>query len=176
MISIIVTTYKNIPLAERCVQSIVKSCGTTIAFEIILSDSVSTAKKTEALQRIKKNYSTVISQIITNEKNIGYPKAVNAGIEKAKGDIFLIMNSDILVEKDAIPVMVNHIQQHSTVGVLGPMLLNIDKSIMASAYRFYQWYTVLYRRTVLGRIPHAQKHLRSFLMQNWDHQDTRDVD
>ena len=35
--------------------------------------------------------------LIRNEENLGFPKAVNQGIEAAKGDIIAILNNDLIV-------------------------------------------------------------------------------
>lgn len=173
-VSIIVTTYKDLDLAQECIRTIIKSI-TDATYEIIVSDSATTPAKEKQLNNIQQEAQR-ITHIITNPNNIGYPRAVNAGIEKAKGNIIVAMNSDILVHNDAVQRMIDYIQQHEDIGVLAPKLLNIDGSIMPSAYRFYRWYTIPLRRLALGKLPWAKQHLNKFLMLDWDHSTTRDID
>lgn len=175
-LSIIITTYKNLPITAHCLESVISSCAQIPDFEIIISDSESTTKKTELLKNIQKKYPDKITQIIENKNNIGYPKAINAGIEQSTGRYLLIMNADTIVLHEAIPKLLKFLKNNPDIGILAPQLLNPDRSIMASCYKFYRWYTIILRRTFLGKLPWAKKHLAEHLMLDWDHQSTRDVD
>lgn len=175
MLSIIVNTFRNIPLAKKCIGTIIESCKGKIEFEIIISDSQTTPEKKQELESIKKQYPEITS-LQTNKENTGYPKSVNVGIRAANGDAMLVMNSDILVHNDAIPKLYNYIKEHSEIGIISPKLLNIDGSVMESAYRFHKWYTIIVRRTFLGKTQYGQKHIQQFLLRDWDHKSIRNVD
>ncbi|MCX6741309.1 MAG: glycosyltransferase family 2 protein [Candidatus Parcubacteria bacterium] len=113
-------------------------------------------------------------KIILNNRNLGFARAVNQGITASQGQYVLILNPDIIVLPGSIEGLYQFMQEHQRCAVAGPQLLNPDKGIQDSAFRFPRWYTPLLRRTLLGRL--GEKHLASYLMKDWDHQSTREVD
>lgn len=177
-LSIIITTYKNIPLAAQCMESVVRSCSSSpnLTYEIIISDSATTETKMNELEQIQHRHARRITNILVHRDNIGYPKAVNAGLRNAHGEYLLVMNSDTVVLENAIPDMLSYLEEHPEVGILAPQLLNPHGDILASTYKFYRWYTIPLRRTMFGKLPHAQKHLVQFEMLDWNHQATQAVD
>lgn len=104
------------------------------------------------------------AKLMPFRKNIGYTKAVNAGLAEAKGQHVFIMNPDIIPLKGSIDSMAKHMAKHPDIGLVGPQLLNFDGSAQKSCFRFYNPLTILYRRTILGRLPFAKKPLSYFTM------------
>lgn len=101
---------------------------------------------------------------LTEDKNVGFAKSVNRGIQNARGDFFLLINADVMItEKEAIPKMLAYIAQHDDIGILGPRLLNINGEHQPSCFRFYSPQTILARRTPFGKTPWGKKELTRFL-------------
>ena len=67
-------------------------------------------------------------------------------------------------------------QERKEVGMAGPQLLNPDKTVQYSAFRWYNYLTPFCRRTWLKHTSIGQKEIRRFLMQDWDHQTERKVE
>jgi len=67
-------------------------------------------------------------------------------------------------------------KSNSDVGLCGPKLLNFNESMQPSCFRFYTPLTIIYRRTFLGRLSFAKKRLDEFLMKDFDHKSTKEVD
>jgi hypothetical protein len=68
---------------------------------------------------------------ILNNINIGYGKSNNLAIKEASGEYILLLNSDIVVLKDAIEQLLLFCNNHSNTFV-GGKLLNEDLSPQSS--------------------------------------------
>jgi GT2 family glycosyltransferase len=53
---------------------------------------------------------------ICNEKNLGFPIAVNQGIKKATGEIIVILNNDVIVTPGWLDHLADHLQYADMVG------------------------------------------------------------
>lgn len=169
-LSIIVTHYKNPDLLKVCIDSIKKNVSLS-DYEIIVSDS-ETQEKTELMMR--EDYPEI--KFLSSDKNIGFSMTVNNGLEVAWGKYILILNGDIIVKKDSVENLLDYVKNHPEVGIVGPQLLNFNETSQPSTFRFYTPLTIVYRRTPLGRLGFAKKHLDEFLMKDFDHQSVKEVD
>jgi N-acetylglucosaminyl-diphospho-decaprenol L-rhamnosyltransferase len=169
-LSIIITSYKNPELLRVCIDSILKNYSGT-DYEIIVSDS-ETGEETEIMMR--EDYSDV--NFIPTKKNMGFSGTVNNGYKATKGVFILILNGDIVVKKGSIEKLLEYIKSHPDVGIVGPQLLNFNETFQPSCFRFYTPITIVYRRTFLGRLGFAKPHLDNFLMKDFDHKNTKEVD
>jgi len=169
-LSIIITSYKNSELLKVCIDSIKKNCTGT-DYEIIVADS-ETEEKTEMLMRESYPETT----FIPFQENMGFQALVKAAYEKSKGEYILILNGDIIVKKDSVENLLNFIRADSKIGIVGPQLLNFNETLQYSCFRFYSPLTIIYRRTFLGKLPLAKRHLDRFLMKDFDHKKTKEVD
>ena len=129
-LSIIILSFNTKDILDNCLKSILKN-SKEIDMEIIVIDNHSTDGSPEF---ISMNYPNII--LIENDSNEGFSKANNQGIKIAKGKYILLLNSDTLVEKDSLKDLVNFMESHKEIGVVGPQLLNTDHSKQASVGRF----------------------------------------
>jgi GT2 family glycosyltransferase len=56
-------------------------------------------------------------------------------------------------------------ETHREVGIVGPKLLHPDRSMQESAHRFPTPFMPLYRRTPLGKLPHARREMHRYAMR-----------
>lgn len=169
-LSIIVSNYRNPQLLKVCLDSIIK-CSEGISYELIVADSA-TQEDTEMLMR--ENFPSV--KFFPFRDNVGFQAIVKRGIEESSGRYLLILNGDIIVTENSIQEMLEFIKSDSSIGMVGPKLLNFNGTPQSSCFRFYKPWTIVYRRTMLGKLPFAKKHLDWFLMNDYDHADPKEVD
>lgn len=108
------------------------------------------------------------ARLIIFKENIGYAKGINAGISASSGQYILILNPDIIVTGGVIKKMVDFIENNQTIGILGPQLLDFNGTVQRSYFRFYTPFTILARRTFLGKLPFFKKAQENFLMLETD--------
>lgn len=115
-VSIVIPSFNTRDLLSRCLNSI-KHRG-----EIIVVDNGSTDGSVDVAKNVK---------LIQNKQNAGYGVANNQGIRAAKGDIILLLNSDIKVLDDGIEKLYQFAKDHQKAFV-GGKLLNEDGSAQSS--------------------------------------------
>lgn len=134
ILSIIIISYNTQKITEDCIESVYKSFSTAkknIPFEIVLIDNNSQDGSVEMIQKLQKQHDNI--QFIKNTKNTGFAKANNQGVEKARGEYILLLNSDIIVLEDAIPQLLTYFRENEDhIQFLGGKLLNKDMTAQAS--------------------------------------------
>ena len=125
-VSIIIVNYNTKELTRNCINSIYLHTE-GISFEVILVDNGSIDGSKEWFEndhRIKYIY---------NKENIGFGKANNLGYAEAKGDYILLLNSDTLLQNNAVYKMF-HFMQHTQgdVGCVGCELKDVEGGQMFS--------------------------------------------
>ncbi|EKD58632.1 MAG: Glycosyl transferase family 2 [uncultured bacterium] len=169
-LSIIVANYRNPEMLKVCLDSIIKHAK-NISYELIVADSA-TQEDTEMMMR--ENFADMT--FFSFKDNVGFQAMVRKGIENSSGKYLLVLNGDIIVTENSIYEMLRFIQSDSSIGMVGPKLLNFNGSLQPSCFRFYKPWTIVYRRTIVGKLPFAKKHLDWFLMNDYDHQTPKEVD
>ncbi len=141
MTSIIIVTYNRLDLVKKCLACCPKDS------EIIVVDNNSSEK---------------IPQVtIANKENKGFAVGNNQGMKIAKGDYFLLLNSDCFLKKDTVAKLVEFAKSHPDAGVIGPKLLNADGSLQPSAGYFPNLWTVFLIMSTIDNWPILKKFLPS---------------
>ncbi len=133
MLSIIIVGHNNKDLITDCIKSIQEDASLKNK-EIIVVDNGSTDGSQSAIKKLQKSIPNVT--LIENKENLGFAKANNQGIKKARGEYVLLLNSDIIVKKGSLGKLLAFAKKKKDAGVVGPKLLNIDGSLQPSCFRF----------------------------------------
>lgn len=129
-VSVIIINYNTFALTCDCIHSVIaRTKG--VAYEIILVDNAS-AECDPGEFLVK--FPGII--LVRNERNSGFADGNNKGIEKATGDLILLLNSDTLLNEDAVSLAAEYMQQHSNIGVLGCRMVYPDGKLQYTARRF----------------------------------------
>lgn len=81
--------------------------------QIIVVDNSSTFDKSF------ENENTII---LKTESNLGFGKAVNYGLKKAKGEIIVLLNPDIEIDNESIIGIANTLESDGSFGIIAPKL------------------------------------------------------
>lgn len=168
-LSIIILNYKKINLVRQQLRSL-NEFHLPFSFETIVVDNASG----DQIGVLAKEFSGV--QILPLLWNCGMGAGNNAGLKRAQGEYMLILNPDVILLPRAIETLCEFLSKSQRAGIAGPKLLNPDQSLQYSCFRFPRWFTPLFRRTHLSRIPMGKKELNRFAMLDWDHKEARNVD
>jgi len=168
-ISIIILSYKMKGLVRNCLRAL-QDAQLDLLHEIIIVDNGSQ----DNIEELQQQFPDI--KIVIAPENLGMGAGNNLGIKKARGKYLLMLNPDIYIFPGAIEKMYNYIKDKPDIGLVSPRLLNPDKTLQYTCYRWHQPLTPLYRRTFLGRLKWAQKKIDHFLMTDFDHQTIQAVD
>jgi GT2 family glycosyltransferase len=163
----VVILHTNDKLIFQTLDSLFKTVKTE--FECILVDN---NKNKLQFEEIKKQYPQI--KTIQNPKNYGYARGINVGLKAASGDFILALNPDIILFEKTIDIMVEYMEKNKDVAVLGPKLVNADKSLQYSCRRFPKLSTMLFRRGPFKRF--VKKALEEYEMHDSDHNKIQEVD
>ncbi len=171
MLSIIIVNFKNPALLRLSLKSLNHVLKDDFKKEIIVID-VNSGPGTRNV--VTEEFPDV--KIFPFKENIGFTRGVNEGIKRSSGDFILLLNADLIPLPGSIEDMYDFMRTHPEIGIIGPKLLNFDGSHQDSCFRFPTPLTLIYRRTFLGRLPFARKHLDRFLMRDADRTKALEVD
>jgi GT2 family glycosyltransferase len=130
-LSVIIVSYNTKKLLEDCINSVKKSfIGSSVTYEIIVIDNVSTDGSREMLASSFKDV-----RVILNDNNVGFGKANNQGMDISRGSYILLLNSDTVVLGDAL-VKLLHFCRQKNHAFVGAKLLNKDRSPQTSCGPF----------------------------------------
>lgn len=169
-ISIIINNYKTKGLLKQCLKGIYLY-PLSVDYEIIVVDNNSNDGSVEMVRDKFKQIKLIEAKV-----NLGHHKGNNLGIKNSTGKYILILNTDIAFLDDAIDKMYNFMESHQEVALVGPKLKNPDGSIQMSCMRFPSKLVPIYRRTFLGNFSFAKTEIDHYLMSDFDHLSTREVD
>ena len=169
-LSIAVNSYKSPELLRLCLRSIHDNVS-GIDFEIISVDSA-TEETTEMMMR--EEFPSV--RFFPYRENVGFKTLVNRSMEESRGEYIFLINSDIIINKDTVALMLDFMDRHKNIALVGPRQINFNGQDQISCCRFYRPMTILYRRSIQGKLPWGKKHLDWFLMKDYDRKEPRAVD
>jgi len=115
-VSVIIVNYNTLHVLLPCLDSIMEHTG-GLSFEIIVVDNGSTDGSAEILSKDDR------IRFIQAGSNLGFGKANNLGLEQARGEYILFLNSDTLLVNNAIGMMLDFARQYKgRLGALGAVL------------------------------------------------------
>ena len=113
-VSVVIVTYNSEAYIVKCISSIYTYVNDLPSLEIIVVDNNS---DDNTISRINEKFSSI--SIIINRKNEGFSKAINQGINIAKGKNIFILNPDSKLKNNAISLLLKKIN-NSNYKIIGP--------------------------------------------------------
>lgn len=170
-VSILIVHYNTPGLLRQTLKGIWRA-QPKVSFEVIVVDNNPNQRVGEM---IRKEFPEVT--LVVQDENVGFGRGMNAAMQVAKGRYYLIFNPDILLSEGALENMVQYMDGHQDVGMLGPRLHHPDGSLQYSAYTFMPLEVILYRRLpFVGKLAFAKKAIDSYLRVDADHDVIQPVD
>lgn len=115
-VSIIVVTYNSGQFIQKCLDTIFNQ--TYPDFEVVVVDNASKDDTTQKVRECLKKTSHA-SSLLNSQRNQGFSKACNAGLQKAKGEYIALLNPDTEVEKNWLSELVQTLDKDNSIGVVG---------------------------------------------------------
>ncbi|MEQ8525044.1 glycosyltransferase [Gracilimonas sp.] len=128
-ISVVIVNYKVKEYISNLLNSL-KKAQHEFNLEIFVVDNDS---GDDSVSYLKERYPEV--NYIANDENVGFGRANNQAIKKAKGEFTLIINPDTLVSEDTLDVLINHMKEHPKCGAAGCKILNPDGTFAPESRR-----------------------------------------
>jgi len=121
MVDAIVVTYRSAASIGACLDALLEG-----DLHIVVVDNAGTADV------VREHFPQV--ELIANEENVGFARAVNQGLARCEGDVVLLVNPDCVVPAATADALVAYLRGHADVAVIGPRLREADGSVNISAH------------------------------------------
>ena len=129
-LSIIIITFNSSPFIGACLRSLAEQMK-GFDYEILVVDN---ASSDETCRLIQEEFPG--ATLIQSPSNIGFAKANNLGLRKAKGEFVLLINPDTLWRKGDVKEAIQFLRDHPDIGGLGCRLILQDGSWQKSHGHF----------------------------------------
>lgn len=138
-VSVIIVSWNTKDILLDCLRSLYEQ--TRSAMQVVVVDNASSDGSADAVEAA---FPQVI--LIRSDVNLGFAKGNNRGLEVADGRYILYLNPDTIILDGAVDKMIRFLDQHPSIGVLGPHTYNADGTTTQD--------TVIFKPT-LGRMFHT---------------------
>lgn len=121
-ISVIIPSFNGLDILPRCLDSLVRQTYPLSLTEIIVIDS-------DSKERIPSYLRKIFPQVkfIRLSSNQGSTKALNKGVEIAKGEYILATNDDVVFEKNCLKNLLDTALSDPKIGITTGKMLYLDK-------------------------------------------------
>src|SRR3989344_7761000 len=97
-ISVIIPNYNGQDLLKKNLPRVLSAVGDA---EIIVVDDASTDASASVISRLRQDFGGQANlKLLQNEHNLGFSSTVNKGVKEAKGEVIILLNTDVVPEKD----------------------------------------------------------------------------
>jgi GT2 family glycosyltransferase len=166
-VTIIVVSYNTAHLLDRMFAAL-DAARASLKLQVIVVDN---ASRDDSAEILRVRYPRV--ELIENSANVGFGRASNQALARARGRYILLLNTDAFMSPDTLQKTVDFMDSHVRCGVLGVKLVGPDGSLQPSCRYFPTPWNVFLKTTGLARIFPATRLVDDM---SWDHASVRECD
>lgn len=150
-LTVVIVNYNVRYFLEQCLHS-VRAATATLRAEVIVVDN---ASHDDSLQMLAERFADVT--VVANARNVGFARANNQAIRRARGRYVLLLNPDTLVPEDCFERCLAYADAHPRCGVLGvPMFDGAGRYLPESKRGFPSPWVSFAKMSGLARLgPHS---------------------
>lgn len=161
VLSIVVVNFETPDYTLECVRSIYKN-KPHCAFEVIVIDNGS---KDNSFERFREELPQVLC--IESGANLGFSQANNLGINNARGNFILLLNSDTKILDNSLDKMLEHLMSNPHVGAMGPRQLHGNGKLQLSWGTFPTLISEAFRKLLHYRLSINDLKIRDYLEEKY---------
>ncbi|HVL38397.1 MAG TPA: glycosyltransferase family 2 protein [Fimbriimonadaceae bacterium] len=165
-----ICSWNTAPQLRQCLEAL-QAVRQEAAFEVIVVDNNS---QDESPDMVEREFPWV--RLFRLPRNLGFTGGQNFAFEQRSAPHVFPLNSDAYVHPGCLRRVLEYAAENPDVGIIGPKLLNPDGSLQYSARRWPDPLAAAFRNTFLGRLFPNNRFTKNYLMQDWAHDEVRDVD
>lgn len=141
--SIVIVNYRTAPLVIDCLQSLFREMASLGDCQVVIVENGSGDDSAVRIgQAIAANGWGPWARLLPLSGNVGFAGGNNAALRQLLAspqppEYFLLLNPDTVVRPGAIQPLVQFLEAHPDVGIVGSRLENLDGTPQRSAFRFF---------------------------------------
>ncbi len=170
-VSVLIVHYNTPGLLRQTLKGLFGSTQ-QVSFEVIVVDNNPNSRVRDWIQKEFPR-----TKVVMSERNLGFGGGMNLAMQHASARYFFVFNPDIAMFDGVLDELTAFMDAQPDIGMLGPKLLNPDRTLQYSCYQFMKPSIILYRRVPFLRLlPLAKRAVDAYQMKNWSHDEIADVD
>jgi len=170
VVSALIVSHNAKDLLLQCMQALFTSADVPVEAVVVDNDS---SDGSAAAVTAEFPQATVLIQ----ERNLGFGRAANLGLERCAGRYVLLLNPDVLVDPQSVGRLADFMLTRPDAGAVGPRLLMADGSLDPAARRAFPVPSTLFYRTVgLSRLFPKSPRFGRHNMGHVDESDVHEID
>jgi hypothetical protein len=169
-LSVVIVSWNCRQLLSGCLESVVRQLPAERS-EIIVVDNASSDGTVDA---VRAEFPAV--KVIESGGNLGFARGNNIGLEACTGEYIFLINPDVVVGEHCIGGMVEYMESHPDVGMLGPQIVGVDGLVQRSCMRTPTLWNQFCRATGVDTLTQRSRLFGGYLMKDFGHDALRDVD
>ena len=121
-LNVVIINYHSSDQTIQLIDSILDTPLPNIDLNIVCADNsnnINEHKKLTTYKKTKFNF-----DIIFNTENLGFGKAINQAVKSFNSGFLLLVNPDVILNKNTIKLLIEHANENSKQGVWGGITLN----------------------------------------------------
>jgi len=170
-VSFVTVCFRTPDLIRNLLRSIAEA-DFDFSFEFFLVNNDPTDKTNDMVREL---YPWV--KIVNSPENIGFGPGNNLALKQMRGKYAMLTNPDLIIPPGEMEKLLDFAKQRPNIGLLGPLLLNPNKTRQDSIFRFPKITFPLYRRTFLGKTKWGKREENHYLLHDlYQENKTMEVD
>lgn len=149
-ISIIIVSWNAATVLRDCLMSI-REAAKTLPLETLVIDNASSDGSAEI---VRQEFPEIT--LLSQTQNLGFARAVNIGFAASHGEYLFLLNPDATLNPDTLPTLLDYLEHHPDIGIVGPRIINTDGSTQISTNRFPTFFD---QAIILTKIDHLWPNL-----------------
>jgi hypothetical protein len=124
LVSIVILNWNGKHNLAKCLESLFKISYKP--YEIVIVDNGSTDSSLRYIKSLQKKNKNLI--LVKNFKNLGFAEGNNIGYKRSRGELILLLNNDVIVEKDFLNALIKRIMSSTKIGAVQPKIKKYEKN------------------------------------------------
>jgi len=176
-LSVLILTYNSSVYIEECFKSLLKELP-GLKTEIIFIENNSSDNTLSLIENIIKSPipENIEIKLIKNERNNGYAKGNNQGLEIASGNQILLLHPDVVMKPNSLKSLMEILKEEPKIGMAAPQFLYPDGQIQPSCRRFPNYWSVINEAFGLTFLFPQNKYINGWKMGDFNHTYRKNVD
>ena len=145
-VSIVIVSFNVCELLAACLESVYRETASLNA-EVFVVDN---ASRDGSANMVTRRFPRV--RLIRNSQNRWLAPANNQALRECSGRFILFLNPDTELLPTALTSLIECLEAHPTVGIVGAQLLNVDRSVQPSGNALRAWWSFLADALPLHRV------------------------
>lgn len=171
-VTVVIVNFNSLAYVRRCLASLRDGGARGVAWDVVVVDNASAEPGVAALAAEFDNV-----RVIRRTTNGGFAAGANTGIRAADAPAVLLINPDAVAMPGAVAALRDYLAAHPDAGIVAPRIEDPDGTLQLSCRRFPTFWAALFNRySALTRLLPGNHRSADYLMTDWDHRSTRDVD